>query len=122
MNGSKYVLLAATAEFCGHCQRMKPEFAKAAQEIADLGVTDLVFANIDCKKTDENDDLCQTYKLEYFPTLYWHQDGKWLGNEYKGGMKAQDFKTWTLLRTHRELAVPYMHKCDALDKEIKDSM
>ena len=27
LNENKYVLLAATAEFCGHCKAMKPELA-----------------------------------------------------------------------------------------------
>lgn len=75
----------------------------------------MVFANIDCEKTDENSALCQTYKLKGYPSLYWHEDGEWLGNDYKSGRKAQDLKEWTLMRSHKELATPHKHKCDALD-------
>lgn len=52
------------APWCGHCQRLKPEFMKAAKSAQ--GMVDFVAVNCD---EDANKALCQRYKVQGFPTI-----------------------------------------------------
>lgn len=52
------------APWCGHCQKLKPEFMKAAKSAQ--GMVDFVAVNCD---EDANKPLCQRYKVQGFPTI-----------------------------------------------------
>merc|ERR1711939_626911 len=52
------------APWCGHCQRLAPEYEKAAKNLA--GMVD--FVAVDCDE-DKNKPLCQEYGIRGFPTI-----------------------------------------------------
>jgi protein disulfide-isomerase A6 len=52
------------APWCGHCQKLTPEFMKAAKSAQ--GMVDFVAVNCD---EDANKPLCQRYKVQGFPTI-----------------------------------------------------
>jgi len=52
------------APWCGHCQRLAPEYEKAAKNLA--GMVDFVV--VDCDE-DKNKPLCQEYNVRGFPTI-----------------------------------------------------
>lgn len=52
------------APWCGHCQRLAPEYEKAAKNLA--GLVDFVAINCD---EDENKGLCGEYGVRGFPTI-----------------------------------------------------
>ncbi|KAI0690982.1 hypothetical protein BC835DRAFT_1417461 [Cytidiella melzeri] len=65
MKENQTSVVAFVAPWCGHCQRMAPEYSKAA-----LGLYPLVptYA-VDCDK-DSNKRLCSEQGVSGFPTLY----------------------------------------------------
>lgn len=60
-----YVLAEFFAPWCGHCKKLGPEFATAADALAD-SVPDVKLAQIDC--TEER-DLCANFEIRGYPTL-----------------------------------------------------
>jgi hypothetical protein len=48
---------------------MKPDFAKAAREISEK-TNDMVFANIDCGATTENEAVCEANEIKSYPTFF----------------------------------------------------
>lgn len=60
----KTSLVAFVAPWCGHCQRLAPEYAKAADKLHPLIPTYAV----DCDK-EENKPLCAEQRVQGFPTV-----------------------------------------------------
>lgn len=60
-----YVLAEFFAPWCGHCKKLGPEFAAAADALAG-SVPDVKLAQIDC--TEER-DLCANFEIRGYPTL-----------------------------------------------------
>jgi thiol-disulfide isomerase/thioredoxin len=54
-------LIAFTAPWCGHCQKLEPMYGKAAD-----AVSDFKFANVDCTK---NEALCDAQGVKGYPTV-----------------------------------------------------
>ncbi|KAJ3576552.1 hypothetical protein NP233_g365 [Leucocoprinus birnbaumii] len=57
-------IVAFVAPWCGHCQRLAPEYAKAADKLHPLIPTYAV----DCDK-EENKPLCADQRVQGFPTI-----------------------------------------------------
>lgn len=60
-----YVLAEFFAPWCGHCKRLGPEFASAADSLATKN-PDIKLAQIDC--TEER-DLCAGFEIRGYPTM-----------------------------------------------------
>mmetsp|Transcript_29858 Transcript_29858/g.40355 ORF Transcript_29858/g.40355 Transcript_29858/m.40355 type:complete len:110 (-) Transcript_29858:160-489(-) len=62
------------APWCGHCKKLAPEYAAAAQALAEQErETPIVLAKVDCDKATA---LKTRFGISTFPTLYWFTDGK----------------------------------------------
>lgn len=56
------------APWCGHCQRMEPEWDKLTK----INDTDVILVKINC---DERPDLAKKFKIESYPTIYFLPKG-----------------------------------------------
>ena len=64
MNPSKNVLVAFTAPWCGHCQRLKPQMEMAAQSFKPE--ENISFVYIDAEQYAE---FCEPYEVRGYPTV-----------------------------------------------------
>jgi protein disulfide-isomerase-like protein len=72
-----YVLAEFYAPWCGHCQSLAPEYARAATALTESGV---VLAKVDATQHAE---LAQEHGVEGYPTLFFFADGE--KRQYSGG-------------------------------------
>ncbi|GJQ69959.1 ERp60 [Trypoxylus dichotomus] len=72
------------APWCGHCKRLKPEYAKAAEDLIryDPPVT---LAKVDC--TEAGKDTCNKFSVSGYPTLKIFKNGEFT-QEYGGPREA----------------------------------
>ncbi|XP_076751589.1 disulfide-isomerase A3 [Xylocopa sonorina] len=72
------------APWCGHCKRLKPEYAKAAEMLLgnDPSIT---LAKVDC--TDSGKDTCNKYSVSGYPTLKIFSKGDFV-SDYNGPREA----------------------------------
>jgi protein disulfide-isomerase A1 len=75
----EFLMVEFYAPWCGHCKKLAPEYAAAAQVLAQQD-TPRYLAKVD---VDSNAALGERFKVSSFPTLLWFIDGKSV--EYKGG-------------------------------------
>ncbi|KAG7093479.1 hypothetical protein E1B28_007154 [Marasmius oreades] len=64
MKADETSMVAFVAPWCGHCQRMTPEFSKAAKNLSPL----IPFYAVDCDD-DQNKSLCAEQGVQGFPTV-----------------------------------------------------
>ncbi|KAF8631706.1 hypothetical protein AX15_002233 [Amanita polypyramis BW_CC] len=64
MKANQTSVIAFVAPWCGHCQRMVPEYSKAAQSLHPL----IPAYAVDCDN-DANKRLCSEQRVQGFPTL-----------------------------------------------------
>jgi len=69
----KYALVEFYAPWCGHCQHLAPEYAKAATELAETR-PDVKLVKVDAVAS-ENEQLAKLYGVQGFPTLKWFVGG-----------------------------------------------
>lgn len=86
VNSHKFVLVEFYAPWCGHCQTLAPEYAKAATILKDDGA---VLAKVDATV---HSDLSQQFQVRGFPTLLFFVNGK--QKLYNGGRKVHDIVDW----------------------------
>jgi protein disulfide-isomerase A1 len=86
VSSNKFVLVEFYAPWCGHCQTLAPEYAKAATTLKSDGV---VLAKVDAT---EHSDLSQQFQVRGFPTLLWFVNGA--HKPYNGGRKAEEIVAW----------------------------
>ncbi|KAF7287794.1 hypothetical protein GWI33_003425 [Rhynchophorus ferrugineus] len=72
------------APWCGHCKRLKPEYAKAAEDLIrnDPPVT---LVKVDC--TEAGKETCNKHSVRGYPTLKIFRNGEF-SQEYKGPREA----------------------------------
>lgn len=73
---------------CGHCKKLKPEYAKAAELIKD-NEPPVVLAKVDC--TEAGKETCQKFSVTGYPTLKIFRNGDF-SQEYNGPREAGRFQ------------------------------
>ncbi|KAG6797316.1 protein disulfide-isomerase A3 [Apis mellifera caucasica] len=72
------------APWCGHCKRLKPEYAKAAEMLLDNDPS-ITLAKVDC--TESGKDTCNKYSVSGYPTLKIFSKGDFV-SDYNGPREA----------------------------------
>jgi protein disulfide-isomerase A1 len=95
LNEFEFALVEFYAPWCGHCQRLAPEYAEAAQKLADSNPEIKL-----CKVNAEDEtDLAEKYNIGGFPTLKFLIKGNEEPIEYTGGRTASDIIAWLKKKT-----------------------
>lgn len=69
---------------CGHCKRLKPEYAKAA-ELLKGNEPEIAMVKVDC--TEGGKDTCSKYSVTGYPTLKIFRNGE-VSRDYSGPREA----------------------------------
>ncbi|CAG9817020.1 unnamed protein product [Phaedon cochleariae] len=72
------------APWCGHCKKLKPEFAKAAEDLI-RNDPPVALIKVDC--TEGGKDTCSEYSVTGYPTLKIFRNGE-LSQDYNGPREA----------------------------------
>lgn len=101
IDGSKHVLVAFTAPWCGHCKNMKPAYEKVARAFE--READVVVAQVNAD-AEENKELASRFGVRSFPTIKFFPKGE--TNEpvaYEKGRSEADFTDYlnSWAGTHR---------------------
>ena len=94
MKANEASMVAFVAPWCGHCQRLVPEYSKAATGLHPM----VPLYAVDCD-AEENKRLCGEQGVRGFPTIKMFPRGKELGSMvYEGERTAGAIFKWTSLR------------------------
>ena len=102
-----YLLVEFYAPWCGHCQKLAPEYAKAATALK-AHSPPLHLAKVDATV---NSLLATRYEITSFPTLKFFQYGT--ARDYEGGRIAEEIAYWV-----REAIKPMMKVVNSVE-EVK---
>lgn len=69
---------------CGHCKRLKPEYAKAAEDLI-RNDDPVILAKVDC--TEAGKETCNKFGVSGYPTLKIFRSGEF-SQEYNGPREA----------------------------------
>merc|ERR1711892_932967 len=90
---NEYVLVEFYAPWCGHCQSLEPEYAQAAQDLAEQG-SPIKLGKVDATAEKETGTK---FDIEGFPTLKFFKNGE--ASEYNGPREAKGIVSWLLKKT-----------------------
>lgn len=88
---NKNVFAKFYAPWCGHCKALAPDWDSLADKYS--GSPSVVIGSVDCT-TDENDNLCQMYGVQGYPTLKYFKDGNTEGEDYNLGRSYDELDTF----------------------------
>lgn len=90
---NKYTLVKFYAPWCGHCQKLAPDYAAAASVLKSKGIS---LAKVD---GTEETDIAAKYAVENYPTLLWFESG--VKMDYTGDQPPtqQSIVEWTTSMT-----------------------
>eukprot|EP00177_Eucheuma_denticulatum_P001442 GFKZ01002599.1.p1 GENE.GFKZ01002599.1~~GFKZ01002599.1.p1 ORF type:complete len:543 (-),score=145.51 GFKZ01002599.1:1117-2721(-) len=95
-DSSKDVVIAQVAEWCGHCAKLKPIYAKVAQVLKDAGVEHIKFCIMD---GTENDAPAE-YKARGFPTIHFFPAGEeQKGVDFDGDRTSKGIIEWLMKKS-----------------------
>lgn len=86
-NGTKLVLFYA--DWCGHCQKVKPDWKKAADSINTSEDKKMIMVNCG-EGTDEDQKVMKKYNVDGYPTIIKFVNGT--PSLYRGDRDADSFK------------------------------
>lgn len=111
IGGPKPVFVKFYSPNCGHCRAMAEDFAEAATTF-----TDVIFAGVDCTA---NNAVCDSHKVDGYPTLKLFLPGKTDGIEFSGTRSVDSFcdfiENYTQYKAKRPPQV--MHELNPLNFE-----
>lgn len=88
MDNSDPFLIEFYAPWCGHCQRLEPEWNEAAAQLKEKTGGKVKVAKVDCT---ENQGLAQRFGVQGFPTIkMFHSGMKESPEDYNAGRTASD--------------------------------
>lgn len=82
LKNNNVTLIEYFAPWCGHCQRLEPEYKKAALMLKEHGIR---LANINCDEK-ENKEFCNDLGIRGYPTLKIFNNGN--KDDYEGPRDA----------------------------------
>lgn len=95
----KDVLIAQVAEWCGHCHKLKPIYAKVAEELKKAGVDHIKLALMEATENDAPD----AYKAKGFPTIHFFPAGKvQQGIDFDGDRTTKAIIEWLQAKTTKK--------------------
>ncbi|KZP01518.1 thioredoxin-like protein [Calocera viscosa TUFC12733] len=90
LSEEKTSVVAFVAPWCGHCQKMSPEYERAARSLSPL----VPFYAVDCD-AEENKPLCGSQGVKGFPTIKSFPKGlKGVPHDYQQERTASAFIEW----------------------------
>jgi len=97
VTGENSVLVEFYAPWCGHCQSLAPEYAKAAGKLKELK-SEITLSKVDATVETK---LAEKYGVQGFPTIKFFKKGAPVDKpmDYSGGRTADEIVTWLNKKT-----------------------
>lgn len=81
------VIICYKAEWCGFCQRLKPEYNKLSKILLNKAIVSVIDADESEQLLSQNNKFLFGYKVRHFPTIVIYKNGHFI-SEYNGERTA----------------------------------